>query len=127
MSKLSAEISTTQDGRIIIEPGYVDYLRNQGYIIEEIEEVHSVESNSRDMSHLVVRIATYDKPRDRYDALDDMIGLWVCSCEDFQYNQSADVSEDMVKPSDSGTCRHIRSVDMVEQAKQDDNQTELIE
>jgi len=125
MSELSAEISTTQEGRIIIEPGYVDYLRNQGYIIEEVEEAHSVDSNSRDLSHVVVRIATYDEPRDRYDALEDMISLWVCSCEDWQYNQSADVSEDMVKPSDSGECRHILSVDCVERAKNDEKQTQL--
>lgn len=125
MSELSAEIGTTQDGRIVIEPDYVDYLRNQGYLVEEVEEAHSVASNSRDMSHLVVRLVTYDEPRSQYDAIEDMISLWVCSCEDFTYNQAADVSEDMVKPSESGVCRHIKEVSKVEKAKNDDKQRSL--
>lgn len=127
MTELSAETDTTDTGRIIAEPPWIEYLRQQGYIIEGINEAHCVPSNSRDMSHLVVNITTYDKPRDRYDAVEDVIesGLWICSCEDFTYNKAADVSENMVQPSDSGRCKHILSVSKVERAKDDDSQMEL--
>ena len=126
MSELSADIDTTQDGQIVVEPAWVDYLRNQGYIVESVDEAHTVESSSRDIAHLVVKITTYDKPRGSYDAVEDEISLWVCSCEDWQYNQSADVSKNMVKPSDSGRCKHCLEVDRVERAKQDENQDTLL-
>ena len=127
MSELSADSRTTVDGQLVIEPEWVDYLRSQGYKVESINEAHSVDSGSRDVSHLVVNITTFDKPKDSpsLDVVADEVDLWVCSCEDWQYNQSADVSEDMVKPSDSGRCKHILSVDRVERAKNDENQAEL--
>ena len=127
MSELSADSRTTVDGQLVLEPEWVDYLRSQGYSVDAINEAHTVESTSRDISHLVVNISTYDKPKDSpsLDVVADEVDLWVCSCEDWQYNQSADVSEDMVKPSDSGRCKHILSVDRVERAKNDENQAEL--
>lgn len=127
MSELSAELDVTNDNRVICEPAYLSYMREHGYPVLSINEAHSVESGSRDKSHMVVEIATYDKPKDSptLDVVADEISLWVCSCEDFTYNKAADVSEDMTKPSDSGRCKHVLSVDMTEKAKADASQTEL--
>jgi hypothetical protein len=127
MTETTAETSITQDGRIIIEPAYCQYLREQGYTIDDVIEAHSVPSSSREKSHAVIQIQTYNYPRNHpeLDVVEDEIELWVCSCEDFQYNQSADVSESMVKPSECGACRHIKSVSKVEKAKSDDKQRSL--
>jgi len=131
MSKLSADVDTvdetTPDGAIVVEPEWLTFLRNQGYPVLDVHEVHTVASNSRELNHMTVRISTYDKPEgaSSLDVVEDTVDLWVCSCEDWQYNQSADVSEDMVKPSDSGNCKHILEVDMAEKAKADDSQAEL--
>jgi len=131
MSELSANTATvdeeTPHGALVIEPGYLDYLRTNGYPIVGLKEVHSVESESREMGHVVALIETYDKPEDSpdLDIVADTVELWTCSCEDFQYTQSADVSENLVSPSQCGTCKHIKSVSKVEKAKSDDAQRSL--
>lgn len=127
MTELNAEFGVSLDDRIIAEPGYLSYLREHGYNIEQIREAHVVESNSRDMAHFVTQIVTYDRPKDdpELDVIEDQTEIYVCSCEDFQYNKSADVSESMVKPSQCGACKHIRSISKVEKAKEDENQTQL--
>jgi len=131
MTELSAEIGTvdeeTPEGALTIEPGYLEYLRNHGYPVLELLEAHAVESNSREMNHIVTKIETYDKPEhsDELDIVADTVEIWTCSCEDFQYNKSADVSDSMVKPSQCQTCQHIQEVSMVEKAKNDSQQTEI--
>jgi hypothetical protein len=124
MTKTTAETDTTNDGRIIQEPAYCQYLREQGYTIDAVIEAHSVPSSSREKSHVVVQIQTYNYPRNHpeLDVVEDEIKLWVCSCEDFTYNQGADVSESMVQPSDCGRCKHVKSVSKVQKAKADDQQ-----
>jgi hypothetical protein len=127
MSELSAEIETTIDGRIVCEPGYLGYLREHGYTIDEVTEAHAVTSESRDKTHMVANVTTYDLPKDHpeLDLVGDELSLWVCSCEDFQYNQSADVWESMVSPSQCGPCKHILEVSKVEKAKNDEQQETL--
>ena len=128
MSELTTKTHVTQDGRIVQEPGYIGYLREHGYTIEEVKESHSEDSNSRDLSHNIIKVVTYDKPKDhpQLDLVEDEIEVWVCSCEDFQYNKSADVSESMVSPSQCNPCKHIKSVSKVQKAKNDDNQDTLL-
>jgi hypothetical protein len=127
MTETTAETSITQDGRVVLEPAYCAYLREQGYTIDDVIEAHSVPSNSREKSHVVVQIQTYNYPRNHpeLDVVEDQTEIWVCSCEDFQYNKSADVSESLVSPSQCGTCKHISSVSKVEKAKSDDKQRSL--
>lgn len=112
MTELSAEVGSSLDGPITVEPGYVQYLRQNGYYIKGVREAHAIESNSRDLMHVVMLIETYDRTKDdpKLDLVDDSIDLWVCSCEDFQYNESADVSDSGVNPSECGECGHIQEV-----------------
>jgi hypothetical protein len=127
MTETTAETDTTQDGRIIQEPAYCAYLREQGYTIDDVIEAHSVPSSSRDKSHVVIQIQTYNYPRNHpeLDVVEDEIELWVCSCENFWYDQKADVSESMVQPSECGACKHVKAVSKVEKAKADENQQTL--
>jgi len=113
-----------KDGRLVIEPQYVEYLREFDYRIEEIKELHVVESSSSDSGHIVAKIQTYDKPEKASDYLDHSIDLWCCDC--WAYRQSsADVSEPDVTPSDSGTCKHVTSVSKVQRAENDESQMQL--
>ena len=111
----------TPHGALVIEPEYLDYLRTNDYSVLELLEAHAVPSNSRELMHVVTKIETYEKPESDsdLDIVADTVQIWVCSCEDFQYNQSADVSESMAKPSQCGQCKHIRAVSKVEKAKAD--------
>jgi len=132
MSELSADnltISVTQDGQIVHEVGYVGYLREHGHTIEDVVESHTVASNSRDMAHMVMKVKTYDYPKDdpQLDYAEHEVDIWVCDCWNFRREHSADVSEQGVKPSDSGVCRHIKAVSKVEKAQSDDNQKGLDE
>lgn len=113
-----------EDGKVVVEPQYVEYLREFDYRIEEINELHAVESSSSDRGHIVAKIQTYDKPTTAGDYLDHGVELWCCDC--WAYRQSsADVSKPDVTPSDSGTCKHIQSVSKVQRAENDENQMQL--
>ena len=114
-----------KDGRLVIEPQYVEYLREFDYRIEEINELRAVESSSSDSGHIVAKIQTYDKPEKASDYLDHSIDLWCCDC--WAYRQSsADVSKPDVTPSDSGRCKHVTSVSKVQRAENDDQQDTLV-
>jgi len=123
------EIRNSPDG-VIMQPSYVGYLKSQGYQIRDIKEVHTVESSSRDIAHLVMHVATYPFPRGSplLDVGDEnqQISVWVCSCESFRYHESADIAEDIsITPDDCGRCRHIQDCSMVQRAQEDDKQTRL--
>jgi len=114
-------------GEIIVEPSYVEYLRENGHTIEEVNESHSVPSNSREMGHIVMNITTYLYPKDSalLDLAEHDIQLWVCDCWDYR-NTSVDVAEDVSNtPDQCGTCRHIQSVSKVQKAKADEKQDTL--
>jgi hypothetical protein len=101
-------IATAAGYGMLIEPTYVEHLREYGYRITEVHEVHAVES-SRGGAHLVVHVTVDDTP------------LWVCSCEGFRYNASADVSDRDVSPADCGECRHIEQAHPKHERASDDN------
>ena len=131
MSKLSADVDTvdetTPDGAIVVEPDWLTFLRNQGYPVLDVHEVHTVASNSRELNHMVTKISTYDNREGAISPtiVADKTEWWVLICENWRYNRPADVSEDMVKPPESGTCRLILQVDMAKKANQDDRQPTL--
>jgi len=127
MSELSAECEVEADGTVTVEIPWVEFLKTQGYRVDAINNVQTVDSGSRDMTHLVAQIQTYDKPFNsaELDLVEDEITVPVCSCEDFTYNQGASVDESMIKPSQSGTCRHLRAAYKAIHAREDENQTEL--
>ena len=124
--KLNADNLKTdvKDGQLVIEPQYVQYLREHNYAIEAINEIHTVPSESSDGAHLVVNIQTYEYPRkhEKLDVVEHETNLWVCDCWSFRQN-SNDVSKGLVKPG--GSCKHVRAVDKVQRAKNDEKQVEL--
>ena len=120
-------IDSTAMGQLIIEPEYLGFLRSNGYNIEGINKVHTVESNSRDTAHMVLSFNSYEYPVDHpeLDFEAHKTTLWACSCEDFRYNKSVDVSKDGIKPTEAKACRHIKECSKVERAKEDENQSTL--
>jgi len=127
MSELSADVSV-EDGSVTLEIPWISHLKTQGYKIDAIEDVQTVDSGSREISHVVARITTYDEPfgSDTLDLVEDKVeGLPVCSCEDYTYNQGATVEDAMVKPSQSGTCKHIRKTFKAIRAANDEQQETL--
>lgn len=128
--KLNSEqidIEATPDG-ILVEPSYVGFLRSQGYNIDDVSDVHVVPSESRDVAHLVMKVTTTDKPPGHPDSdiVADETEISVCSCENFQYSQSVDVSMKTLAEGNLGTCKHIRACFKTERAKADDNQHTLV-
>jgi len=122
---LEAEINTnTQELRL--EPSYLSFLRSEGYTIDGLNSVHTVQRDKSKTPHLVVNIATYDLPKDHpeLDYASDAVDIWCCDCWDWRKRHSADVSEGQ-KPSDCGTCDHIRRVSKTERAEADDSQATL--
>jgi len=128
--KLLADTNRTTDGRLTLEIPWVEYIRSQGYTLQEYVAVHTAASNSRDGAHVVAKVKTYKYPKN--NALLDVadpehtVTVWVCSCEDFTYNKSVDPSEDMsITPGDVESCSHIQSVSKVQRALDDESQEGL--
>lgn len=121
---LNAKI--TDAGEANIEPAYLNFLRDNGYSVDELLEAHAVKRSESEVAHLVLKVQTYSKPMSHpeLDLTEDRISLYCCDCSDFRYRKAADVS-DGVSPTECGPCAHIKSVSKVENAKADDSQTEL--
>lgn len=112
MTDLNAEnleTDTTVDGRIVIEPSYIKYIRENGYKVDDIKEVHTVESESGSGAHLVVRIQTYEYPINhrKLDFVEHEMDLFVCDCWSYR-NNSVDVIETEQAPD--GTCKHCSKI-----------------
>lgn len=123
----NTDVSDTTNGQLIIEPQYLKYLREHGYHIDGVEDVRIVPSSSRDLAHVVAKVYTYALPHghEDLDVSADRREITVCSCEDYTYNQSVDVSETALRDGTLGECRHITGAFRVEKARADDQQTEL--
>ena len=122
------DIEATTEG-VIIEPTYLGYLRSQGYNIDEIKDVQTVGSESRDVTHLVMKVETTDKPQGHpeLDVVADKTELRVCSCENYQYSQSVDVSKKTLAEGSIGSCKHLIAAYRTEQAKADPNQQAIFD
>jgi len=127
MSELSAECAVQSDGSVELNIPWVEYLKTQGYRVDAINNVQTVDSDSRDLTHLVAQIQTYDKPFNspELDLVEDEITVPVCSCKGFTYQYGADVSESLISPSQSETCPHIRKTFKAIRAQEDSNQETL--
>jgi len=124
------ETTNRPDG-VVLEPSYVTYLRNHGYNIREVKEKHTVTSSSGEEAYLLFKISTYLFPKGSalLDIADEsqQIELWVCSCPQYRFRETVDVSEGVdVSPNQCGTCKHIHSVDKVARAANDDKQDTLL-
>jgi transposase-like protein len=115
MTELNAEnleTDTTLDGQIVLEPQYCKYIRENGYRVEDIHEAHTVESESSEGAHLVLKVESYEYPMNHPDL--DLAAherdFWVCDCGDFTYRKSVDVSEKTIANQEIGQCKHIEKV-----------------
>ena len=110
--KLLADTDNTIDGQLTLKIPWVDYLRSHGYTLRAYRDIRVVESNSRDGCHVCAKIATYRYPKNSalLDIADEshQCEVFVCSCEDFTYNKSADVSQDDILADDCSSCKHIK-------------------
>ena len=121
---------TTAEG-IILEPSYISFLRQEGYLIEDIE-AHTVPSEGSEGAYLVFKIQTYPFPQNS-PLLDvgeenQQISVWVCSCPGFRFHKSVDVSNGVdVTPDQCEECKHIKQcLPKSQKAQQDDNQGTLL-
>jgi hypothetical protein len=125
------EIRNTPEG-VIMQPSYVGYLKSSGYQIREINDTHTVQSSSGDCSYLVWNIGTYPFPANSslLDVADEnqQIDLWVCSCPQWRFRESVDVTTGVeITPDQCGTCKHIEQCDKTVRAREDDSQETLFE
>lgn len=122
----TVDVASTRDG-VVVEPSYLGYLRSHGYGINAVNDVRLVPSESRDIAHVVMEIETTDKPPEhpQSDVVADKTELRVCSCEDWTYNQSIDVSKRSIADGSFGMCRHLRAAFKTERAKADPEQDTL--
>jgi len=116
---------------IVIEPSYVSYLRTQGYNIREITEKHTVPSTSGEHAYLLFKLQTYVFPKNSalLDIADEsqQVELWVCSCPQFRFRETVDVSNGVdVTPDQCGVCKHVEKIDKTVRAEHDDNQDTLV-
>jgi hypothetical protein len=123
---LTVKLAQTEQGeRITVEPQYIEYLRSHGYTIKSVDELHTVESESKDgVGYVVVKITTYAYPKghEKLDLVAHEIQIPVCDCWSFRQN-SNDVAEQGTQPG--GSCKHTRDVFREQRAKEDKSQTEL--
>lgn len=122
------DIEATPDG-ILVEPSYVGFLRSQGYNIDAVSDVQIVPSESRDVAHVVMRVTTTDKPPGHPDSdiVADKTEIAVCSCENYQYQQSVDVSKKTLSEGSIGSCKHLRQSYREQKAKADPNQQAIFD
>lgn len=120
------ETGLTQDGRLTIEPGYLGYLRTQGYQIDQLKELHAVDSDSSEKAHIVAKVGTFEYPKDHpaLDYAEHSIDLWACDCWSFRTEHSVDLTES--SPAGCSACKHIETVSKAEKAKQDESQETLV-
>jgi len=117
----------TEDGRLVLEPGYAGYLRSMGYNIRDITDIDTVQSESdRSKRYLVCRIETFSKRKDHpeLDYVADKTTIPVCTCWDWRSNHSADLEEQ--SPEACGACKHLRAKFKALNAQEDDSQRELL-
>lgn len=108
---LNAEI---KNSRASIEPGYLEFLRDNDIGISELLEAHTVKRSESDTAHVVLKVQ-----------LENGTELNCCDCWSFR-SSSADVREGE-KPSESGDCPHVRQVFRTQKAKADQSQNSIEE
>lgn len=132
MTKANADnlhLEVTNDGKVIREPQIIQYLRQNGYTIEEVVEAHTVPSDSDpELVHDVLLIHTYEWPTNhpKLDYEAHQIAVFTCDCWAYR-SESPDISEPEVTPDMLPTCKHIKGISKVERAKDDNQQTTLLD
>jgi len=119
--------TATPEG-VIREHEYLGFLRDNGYNVNSVSDTRVVGSETKDHAYLIARVETLKLPTSHpeSDVVVDGAQIIVCSCDDWHYNQSADVSESGVHPTACGKCKHIIAEFRAEQARDDDSQDTLV-
>lgn len=118
---------TEETNELIFEPGYAGYLRSQGYNVDDISDIDTIQSESDpEKKYLVAKITTYEYPKNHaeLDAIEHQIELPVCTCWNWRSEHSANLEEE--KPTECGTCKHLQDAYRAEKAKADESQDTLI-
>ena len=122
-------LEVTNDGRVIREPQIIQYLRQNGYTIEEVLEAHTVPSNSNpELVHDVLLISTYEWPTNhpKLDYEAHRIEVWCCDCWNYR-SESPDIAQTDVTPDMLPACKHIKQCSKVQKAKEDNQQSTLLD
>jgi len=109
-----------------IELDVFNYLRTNGYPVDELTEAHAIlnqKPDKDDTGHMVIQIQTLSKPLDLADAATDQYEMWCCDCRGFQFHEGVDLEEQRI--TEWGHCKHIESVDKSIKAQNDDHQHTL--
>jgi len=120
--------SEIQPDGVVFENEFCGLLRSQGYPVNDVTDTHVIPASNGEHAYLVQRIETMDKPdgHPKLDIVADEVAIPICSCDDFRYRQSPDVSDETVSPSDVDRCKHVVKAYRGERAKDDDAQVELV-
>lgn len=118
-------VRVNEYGETIVEPQYIEYLRESGFTIESVQEPHVVPSESeKGKGYLVMKVQTYEYPKDHpeLDIATSDITIPVCSCWSYRQN-STDVQESYPP---EGRCKHTRQAYREQRARDDKNQETLV-
>jgi hypothetical protein len=112
---------------VIFENEFLGFLRSNGYSVNGTHSTNVVPSSNGDHAYLVQKIATMKLPSNHPDL--DVVAheyeLICCTCDDWRYRKSPDVSEPQIHPPDSKVCKHAKSEFKTIRAKADESQETL--
>jgi len=113
---------------VIFENEFLGFLRSNGYSVNDVHSTHVVPSSNGGHAYLVQKIDTMRLPSNHpdLDIVADKVTIPICSCDDFRYRCSPDVSQQAKHPHDGGKCKHVIACYREERAKNDDKQQSLI-
>lgn len=114
-SMISAPLNTESFGSPDIgpkiSPAVLSYWVNQGYTVDRAVDAYtviSIKEGKENTSHVVQKVATYDKPILHVDVVEDVMHKWVRDCKDYRHNQGVDLEERTLSEWDH--CKHIEHV-----------------
>jgi len=92
----------------------------------QVEDTRIAPSESTDHCYKVQKISVLDESfSPAMDVAEARIEMYLCSCDDFYYNQSNGLENKDRKPSEVDKCKHIISEYRTERAEQDPAQDTL--
>jgi hypothetical protein len=123
----TTNVTVSQEGEMVVEPDYLEFLRGQGYRLSSVSNVKTVPSSSRDIAHIVCRVETYQYPHghDNLDLVEHKATYDICSCEAFKFQEAIDVSETYLADGHMGSCKHLRAAYKELRAESDESQEKL--
>ena len=83
--------------------------------------------DSEGRAYLVSKISVLSQPFPDADIAADRFQTYLCSCPAFYFQESNGLETNETHPTDIGKCKHVLAAFKHERAKQDENQSELIE